>query len=274
MMYHIIYVIHKGSVEKALRFTNPNKSCGPDNICGRVLKLCSNELCTVFNYIFNKSLKNRHVPKCWKDAIIVPVPKTRCHKVQNDFRPIALTSLVMKAFEKLVRNVILMNTQSDLDPFQFAYRPYRGVEDATVSLMNLLLKHLEGKGAHAQLLFIDFSSAFNTIQPHVLIERLLEQFKLSRNLLGWVLHFLTDRTQRVRVNGVLSDQISTSTGSPQGCVLSPLLFILYTNMCRSSQEDRYILKYADDSVIVSLLKDKDTGHGPIVYIGVSSPFYN
>ncbi len=87
---------------------------------------------------------------------------------------------------------------------------------------------------------------------------------MSKNLVGWVLDFLTNRTQRVRVNGALSDQICSSTGSPQGCVLSPLLFILYTNMCRSSREDRFILKYADDSVIVSLLQGSETGHGPVV----------
>lgn len=129
--------------------------------------------------------------------------------------------------------------------------------------MNMLFKHPEGNGTHAQLLFIDVSSAFNTVQLHILTERLLEQFDLSTNLVGWVLDFLTNRTQRVRVNGVLSDQICSSTGSPQGCVLSPLLFILYTNMCRSNREDRFILKYADDSVIVSLLQGNETGHGPV-----------
>ncbi len=78
----------------------------------------------------------------------------------------------MKTFEKLVRNEILKKTQSDIDQFQFAYRPHRGVEDATVTLMNMLFKHLEGKGTHPQLLFIDLSSAFNTIQPHILTETL------------------------------------------------------------------------------------------------------
>ena len=258
------FAIDEGNVEKALSSINANKSCGPDNICGRLLKFCSKELCTIFHYIFNKSLQIQHVPKCWKDAVVVPAPKTRCPKVQNDFRPIALTSLVMKTFEKLVRNEIVKKTQSDIDQFQFAYRPHRGVEDATVTMINMLCKHLGGKGTHAQLLFVDFSSAFNTIQPHILTERLLEQFDLSKNLVGWVLDFLTNRTQRVRVNGVLSDQICSSTGSPQGCVLSPLLFILYTNMCRSSREDRFILKYADDSVIVSLLQGNETGHGPVV----------
>lgn len=170
----------------------------------------------------------------------------------------------MKVFEKLVRSEILRKTEHSFDPLQFAYRPRRGVEDATVTLLNLLFKHLDNNGSHARLLFIDFSSAFNTIQPHILTTRLLEQFDLSNNLVGWILNFLTDRTQRVRVNGSLSEKVCSSTGSPQGCVLSPLLFILYTNMCQSRWENRTIIKYADDSVIVSLLQDSETGHGPVI----------
>ena len=82
--------------------------------------------------------------------------------------------------------------------------------------------------------------------------------------MGWVLDFLTDRSQCVRVNGVLSSKMFSSTGSPQGCVLSSLLFILYTNACRSMHANRHILKFADDSVIVSLLDSSETEHGPVV----------
>lgn len=110
----------------------------------------------------------------------------------------------MKNFEKLIRLQILRITEHALDPMQFAYRPRRGVEDATLTLLHVLFKHLEGSGCHAQILFIDFSSAFNTIQPCILANRLLEQFDLSSNLVGWILDFLTNRTQRVRVNEVWS----------------------------------------------------------------------
>ena len=59
-------------------------------------------------------------------------------------------------------------------------------------------------------------------------------------------------------------QLLSSTGSPQGCVLSPLLYILYTNDCCSQSENRHIVKFANDSVIVSLLEDNESGHGPVL----------
>lgn len=200
----------------------------------------------------------------WKQAEIIPVPKVNKPKTLNDFRPVALTSLLMKAFEKLVKKELLEKTAHALDPMQFAYRKHRGVDDAILTLLNLLFKHLEGNKNHARLTFIDFSSAFNTIQPHILAMRLIEHYQLDQNLVGWILDFLTDRTQRVKVNGIVSESRCSSTGSPQGCVLSPLLFILYTNMCRSVYENRHILKFADDTVIVSLLHDAETSHGPVL----------
>ena len=80
---------------------------------------------------------------------------------------------------------------------------------------------------------------------------LVDHFHVEPSMVGWILDFLTNRTQRVRVNGSLSSELSVSTGSPQGCVLSPLLYILYTDSCRSLHSDRHIVKFADDSVIVS-----------------------
>jgi hypothetical protein len=206
-----------------------NKSPGPDGITGRLLKCCSEQLCGVFTDIFEMSLEQRRVPKAWKESIIVPVAKSNTTKSLNDFRPVALTSLVMKSFEKIVKCLLLLRVGEALDPRQFAYRARRGVEDAQITLLNLLYSHLDGPGTHARLLFLDFSSAFNTIQPHVLVSKLLSEFNLESNLVSWIMDFLTNRTQRVKVNGCLSERRVSSTGSPQGCVLSPLLYILYTN---------------------------------------------
>lgn len=83
---------------------------------------------------------------------------------------------------------------------QFAYRSRMGVEDAQTVLLNLLYKHLEGSGTYARLLFMHFSSAFNTMQPHVLARKLLNHFNLDVNFVAWIVDFLTCQSQRVRVN--------------------------------------------------------------------------
>ncbi|KAF7650870.1 hypothetical protein LDENG_00119440 [Lucifuga dentata] len=113
----------------------------------------------------------------------------------KDYRPVALTSLVMKSFEKMVKEKILTSVQAALDPLQFAYRTGRGVEDATCTLLNLVLRHLEGSKNHARLLLIDFSSAFNCIQPHLLAKKLKDDFKMDFSTVCWLVDCLIDHRQ-------------------------------------------------------------------------------
>lgn len=254
--------IDKNRVHKILRGVKERESPGPDNIGGRLIKSCAEPLSDIFAFIFNKSLQLHQVPHLWKESAIVPVPKTKVPKSLDDFRPVALTSLIMKAFEKIIKQEILAITQSQLDPLQFAYRAGRGVEDATGSLLNTVFNHLEGPKQFVRLLFIDFSSAFNCIQPHILADRLLKKHNINPGSIAWLVDFLTSRSQRVKVNGILSGNLLLVP--PQGCVLSPLLFVLYTNECRSQYDGRQVLKFADDSVIVSLLNESVIDHGPIV----------
>ncbi len=102
------------------------------------MKSGAKELSSVVHYIYNRSLQTEHVPTIWKDGkIVVPVPKSSCPKTVGDFRPVALTSVLMKTFEKLVRSETLRQTEHTLDPVQFAYTPHRGVKDATLTLLNV-----------------------------------------------------------------------------------------------------------------------------------------
>ena len=259
---HLVH-IDSDRVQRLFKSVKANKSPGPDGISGRLLKHCSVQLTDIFTLIFSLSRQLHIVPHLWKDSIIIPVPKSNPPKVLKDLRPVALTSLVMKCFEKLVKEEILSVVQPNLDPLQFAYRPGRGVDDATCTLMDFILLHLDDARAFVRLVFIDFSSAFNCIQPHILAGRLATH-NIGSGLIAWIMDFLTHRSQRVRVNGTLSAPLISSTGSPQGCVLSPLLFVLYTNECRSHHQGRHIIKFADDSVIVSLLSNTDPDLGPIV----------
>ena len=166
------------------------------------------------------------IPDIWKLSTVILIPKKDNLKLPNDFRPIALTSLVMKTLENIIKFFILAVTEYNLDPLQFAYQSGRGVDDAKLFILNTLYRHLEASLSHARILFTDFSSAFNTIQPHILANKLVSYFSQDNHLVLWIIDFLT-RLQRVFVNGCFSELSLTCTGSPQGCVLSPLLYILY-----------------------------------------------
>ncbi|KAJ8365311.1 hypothetical protein SKAU_G00141420 [Synaphobranchus kaupii] len=99
------------------------------------------------------------------------------------------------------------------------------------------------------MVFADFSSAFNTVQPHLMGHKLL-QMDVNPHLILWVLSFLTNRHQVVRINGHFSSTKIISTGAPHGSVISPVLFTLYTDNCRSSDLDIIYIKYLDDTVIL------------------------
>ena len=102
------------------------------------------------------------------------------------------------------------------------------------------------------MLFIDYSSAFNTVLPTRLAEKLLI-LGLTPSLCSWVLDFLTDRPQTVRVGTRTSGTRTVSTGTPQGCVLSPLLYTLFTYDCASTQRNTTIIKFADDTTVIGLI---------------------
>ena len=118
-------------------------SPGPEGIFGYVYKNCVTQLSGIFHSIFQAFLSLQKVPTLWKTFIVVPVPKISRPASPNDFRPVALTSHVMKSFEKIIKIMIMTRTDHLLDPLQFAYRPGRGVEDAVATLINYVLCHLD-----------------------------------------------------------------------------------------------------------------------------------
>ena len=170
----------------------------------------------------------------------------------------------MKSFEKIIKTMILTRTDHLLDPLQFAYHPVRGVEYAVVIFIKYVLCHLEDAKTHARVLDLDMCSAFNTVQSHLLFKKLISEFKLESELALWVLDFLVGRPQQVRVSNTTSSVKVVSTGSPQGCVLSPLLFILHTNGCRCINPNRYFIKLSDDTALLSLLSNDEVGHGTVL----------
>ncbi|KAK3553372.1 hypothetical protein QTP70_003538 [Hemibagrus guttatus] len=122
--------------------------------------------------------------------------------------------------------------------------------------LHFILQHLDSPGSYARILFVDFSPAFNTIVPALLRDKLF-QLNVPDSMCSWITDFLTDRRQSVRLGTHVSDFRNISTGSPQGCVLSPLLFSLYTNGCTSGHQSVKLLKFAEDTTLIGLISDGD-----------------
>ncbi|KAI3363873.1 hypothetical protein L3Q82_001467 [Scortum barcoo] len=101
-----------------------------------------------------------------------PCPQENQNPLLNDYRPVALTSTIMKCFERLVKSFITSSIPDSLDPLQFAYRPNRSTEDAIVLTLHTALSHLDQRDTYVRMLFIDYSSAFNTIVPSKLVTKL------------------------------------------------------------------------------------------------------
>jgi len=247
--------ITNADVYKLFKSLNPRKSKGPDGISPKVLRICSHQLSPIYTVIFQRCV-NEHIPSIWKTATVIPVPKKTSPKELNDYRPISLTSVPFKTLERIVQEHLCRESYDILDNLQFSYQKQRSVEDATLTYTNLIYEHLEKPNTYARTLFIDFSSAFNTIKPHLLIKKLLD-IGISPALCLFVLDFITERRQSVRIGNKVSSVVIINTGSPQGCVLSALLFILYTNGLVSYSNNCYVLKYADDTAILGLITGND-----------------
>ncbi len=104
------------------------------------------------------------------------------------------------------------------------------------------------------ILFVDFSSAFNTIIPDTLLNKLTQNF-VSTSICQWINSVLTERQQLVRLGKYTSSTRKISTGPPWGCVLTPLPFSLYTNDCTSKDPSVKLLKFADDTTLFGLIQD-------------------
>ena len=94
-------------VRRTLRAVNPRKAAGPDGVTGMVLRDCADQLAGVFTNIFNQSLSQCSIPPCLKSSTIIPLPKKTHISGLNDYRPVALTPIIMKCFEKLVQSQIM-----------------------------------------------------------------------------------------------------------------------------------------------------------------------
>ena len=126
----------------------------------------------------------------------------------------------------------------------------RSTEDATLTLVHNVFTHFEKPGSFVRILFVDISSAFSTIQRHLLASTHLK-LDVKPKLILWIVDFLVNHSQTVRHQAELSSSRSISTSCPQGTVLSPILFTLYTNDCTGT-DTTPVTQKNDDSAMEHL----------------------
>ncbi|XP_071060408.1 uncharacterized protein [Pseudochaenichthys georgianus] len=189
------FLVKEAEVRCTFRRLKRNKAAGPDNISPAALHHCAAELAPVFTNIFNSSLCQCSVPHCFKESTIIPVPKSNKISCLNDYRSIALTSVAIKSFERIILRHLKTSTSPLMDPYQFAYRTNRSVDDAVNLAIHHTLQHLESPNTYARILFLDFSSTFNTINPEKLFNKLMDM-NTDPCICHWIHSFLWNRQQR------------------------------------------------------------------------------
>ena len=250
------FTIQESDVRRNFSRLKIRKAAGPDNISPGLLRNCAAQLSVVLTDIFNMSLQSCMVPHCFKKSTIIPVPKKTQPICLNDYRPVALTSVIMKTFERIVLRYLKTCIPPSFDPFQFAYRENRSVEDAISIGLHHVLSHLENPNSYARILFIDYSSAFNTIVPTKLYSK-LKDLMLPESICTWIIDFLRGRPQVVKIGDFVSSTRILNVGAPQGCVLSPLLYSLFTYDCATRHVCNTMVKFADDTTLEGLITNDD-----------------
>ena len=115
---------------------------------------------------------------------------------------------------------------------------------------------LDKRNTYVKMQFIDYSSAFNTIVPTKLITK-RRTLGLNTSLCNWIVDLLTGRAQVVRVGNNTSATLMLNTGAPQECVLSPLLYFLFTHDCVAKHDSNTLIKFADDTTVVRRITGND-----------------
>ena len=236
----------------------PNHSApGPDKFPSIVLKQCKDELATPLYILWRHSLDQGQVPKSLKEQSIVPIYKKDSKAKAENYRPVSLTSHILKLFERVIREKLVefIESQNKLSSNQYGFRPRRSTITQLLAHIDRIICILE-KNKNADILYLDFSKAFDKVCHATLLKK-LESYNIGGKLLKWLESFLSDRYQRVIVQGINSESEKVKSGVPQGTVLGPILFILYINNITEVIRNAAVMIFADDSKLIMDIEEEE-----------------
>ena len=244
---------------KAIDEISIDSSCGQDDIPAIVLKNCKLTLCHPLKLIWEDSMERGYIAKQFKDQIVTPVHKKASKAEAANYRPISLTSHVIKVFERIIRDAIVSHLENQmlLCPNQHGFRPGRSCFTQLVLHIDKIMHNLLNN-EETDVIYLDYAKAFDKVDHQILLKK-LHAYGIRGKLLTWLHNYLTNRHQTVVIDGQHSYPAKVISGVPQGTVLGPILFIIYLNDLQSCVKHSVISSFADDTRIKkSINRTEDT----------------
>jgi hypothetical protein len=238
------------------------KTCELDPLPAVLLSGCIHTLLPAITDIINTSLSTGIFPDSLKPAFVRPLLKKNNldpNELKN-YRPVSNLSFLSKLLERIVLHQLSehLSVHSLLPNLQSAYRPQHSTETALLRITSDLRNAMDN-GEVSALVLLDLSAAFDTIDHNILIQRLRDTFGIHSSALSWFQTYLRDRTQTVAIDAHLSEPAILSFGVPQGSVLGPVLFTLYTQPIPHVIERHNLLhhSFADDTELYNSTKPEN-----------------
>ena len=210
---------------------SPSTSCNLDPVPTWIIKACATTLIPTITSIVNFSITTSDFPPILKQAHVAPLLKKESLDRDNlkHFRPVSNLNFISKIIEKAV--VKQLSEHLDINkisvPFQSAYKKGHSTETALLRVQNDIIHNLTHNN-NVILLLLDLSAAFDTVDHSILLRRMEQTFGVKDSALLWFHNYLTGRSQQVLIGDTLSSPTTLQYGVPQGSVLGPYLFTLYT----------------------------------------------
>ena len=235
-------------LQEAIKNTKANSAPGGDTISYSMIKELPDKANKQLLNLFNEIWKEGTLPREWKHAIITPVRKPE--KEQSDptsYRPISLTSSLCKVLEKMITSRLQWYLESNnlLAKEQTGFRRGKGTTDQIIKLHDQIHRYINNKG-YTVGVFLDFEKAYDMLWRKGLMTK-IKKLGINGNMFAFIKDFITERTFQVQVGDHRSKIMTLDNGTPQGSVISPLLFLIMINDMRDVTTGVHLSLFADDS---------------------------